>query len=261
MIPEKYFLHEHYLEPALNETQLYRLATKTTDYSNKNNPIEKDFVRNVEITYLGKNKNLLVFDVFTSKIVFKRNEVIVKERILKEGVYAFCDIEIGVNDKGEIIEIFNLEEIETQWERTRSEQAKVNSGDELDDFFAAISELLNDKKEVITFLNSRNMFGLLFHGLFAKCENNKEPKIRTTAIIEFDNIIVAEEICTNNDVPQFSITLQKSDHENQNSIPDNNKIKKYIGEWNYTKNNQLQEAFFEIEKENINIKYDTLWVG
>ncbi|MFH7001887.1 hypothetical protein [Flavobacterium bizetiae] len=259
MITEDSFLHERYLEPALNKTQSYRFTTKTTDFSNKNNAIEKDFVRNVEITYLGKNKDLLIFDVFTSNIVFKHNQTIVKEKILKEGALAFYDIELGVNDKGEIVKVFNRKEIENHWKQVKFEQKKINSGDELDDFFAAISDLLNNEEQVISFLNSRNMFGLFFHGLFAKPESDKIPQKRTTAIIEFDNIIVNVEIWMSKDAPQFLITAQKSDDANY--IPNDNEIKKYIGEWIYNKNSQLEEVFFEIENQNLNIKYNVLWVG
>ena len=261
MIPEEYFLHEHYLEPPLNQTQFYRFATKKTDLSNKSHLVEKSFIREVEITYLGRKKELLIFDVFTSNIVFDSNQNIANKRLSLESAYIFYDLEIGVNNTGEIVEIFNLNEIENHWKSTKLELQKDNLGYELDIFFETISNILKEKEKVISFLNSRKMFGLYFNGLFGKNDLNQAPRKQKTTVAEFDNIILLEEIYIKKNIAQFLITAQKSDDEHQNIIPDSNKIKKYKGEWYYTKNNQLEEGFFEIENENMNIKYDALWVG
>lgn len=261
MIPETYFLPELYLDPVLKKTYPYRFETTTIDFSNKRRKIEIGCARNVEITYLGKVRDLFYFDVFTSKVTFTSKQSIQNERLLKEDMYAFGDIMLGVNDKGEIVKIHNLKEMQQRWEETKSELRKDHVGYEFEDFLSDITEVLEDEEKTIYFLKTNAMFGLYFHGLFGKNDVQKMPIKRKTILLDFDDTEITEEIWTDNRKPEFVITAQKSNDANKKIISKNLEIQGYHGTLTYGKDNQLIEADLKIESENLNINYNVVWVG
>jgi hypothetical protein len=260
MMPTTNLQTEFYLNPVLEKNDTFKFETLTVDFSNKNRVTEKLCTRNVQIMYLGKIKDLFYFDVFTSKVTFTSNQSIANERLLKEDMYAFGDILLGVNDKGEIQKIKNLKKMQQQWEGTKSELRKDHVGFEFEDFLTDITEVLEDEEKTVYFLNTKAMFGLYFHGLFGENDVRKTPIKRKSILLDFDDTEITEEIRMDSRELKIIISAQKSDDEHKNIISDNDIIKKHEGELSYRKDNQLQEGFIEIENENMNIKYSVLWV-
>jgi hypothetical protein len=261
MIPLEYFLAEYYLEPVLNTIQFYRFTTRTIESFNSKHSIEKKIIRDVELTYMGKRKGLFVFHLLTTKVALNSNRGIRNAKLLKEDFFAFGNIVIGVNEKGEIVKIYNLKEMQDRWEKSKRELRKDYMGYEFNVFVTDISNVLRNEEKTLLFLNSKKMFGLYFHGLFGKNDIKEVPKKRTAAILDFDSDVVTEEIWTDNRDPKFIITAQKNNDVDKRIISNNKEIKKYEGELVYNKENQLQKGFLEIAKENMDIKYDILWVG
>jgi hypothetical protein len=261
MVPQTYFLDEYGFEPILKKKFIYRFKTTTTDFSTKRRLIEKLCTRDVEITYLGKIRDLFGFDVFTGKVTFKSKQSIQNERLLKEDMYAFGDIMLGVNDKGEIVKIFNLKEMQQRWDVTKTELRKDHVGYEFEDFLSDITEVLEDEEKTIYFLKTNAMFGLYFHGLFGKNDVQKMPIKRRAILLDFDDTEITEEIWTDNRKPEFVITAQKNDDANKKIISNNVEIQGYHGTLTYGRDNQLIEADLKIESENLNINYNVVWVG
>jgi hypothetical protein len=259
MITPTHFILE--LEPIPDKREFYRFKTSITDFSNEKRVVEKAFIRDVEIIYLGQKKGLHVYDVFTPKIIFKATSTLENESLLKEAAYVFDALEIGVNNTGEIEEIFNLTEMKNRWKLTKLELMKDHEGYEFNDFVNSISAVLNDKGQVIHFLKSNKMFGLLFHGLYGQNGIQQESKKRTVTITEMDDIAVTEEIRVNKSTIGLVIDVQKTKEISEEMISLNNEIKKYSGSFSFRTDHQLQEASFEIENSNINIKYNVVWVG
>lgn len=249
------------LLPVLNKRQLYRFKTKITDSSDKRRVVEKTYIRMVTLTFYGKRKELLVFTAFTSKIEISLNQKIQNDRLVKEAAYAFGSIELGVNDQGEIVKIYNLQKMERQWERTKSELRRDYTGIEFEDFINHISDVLKNEQQVISFLKGKNMFDLYFHGLFGKYDLKEVPKTRITTIPELDDIELTEEIRADNKDSKIMITGQRSNDEHKKIVSKNNEVIKYTGELSYNEGNQLLEGNLETESENINIKYNVVWVG
>jgi hypothetical protein len=254
-------LTEFYLDPVLKQKDYYRFETMTIDFSNKKRVAKKGCTRDVEITFLGKIRDLFYFDVFTSKVTFTSKQSIANERLLKEDMYAFGDIMLGVNDKGEIVKILNLKEMQKRWHVTKTELRKDHVGYEFEDFLSDITEVLEDEEKTIYFLKTNAMFGLYFHGLFGKYDVQKMPIKRKTILLDFDDTEITEEIWTDNRKPEFVITAQKNDDANKKIISNNVKIQGYHGALTYGKDNQLLEADLKIESENLNINYNVVWVG
>ncbi|MBE0392330.1 hypothetical protein [Flavobacterium sp. PL002] len=261
MIPLTHFLHEFYLGPVINKRYNYRFVTTTTDSSNKKRIVEKSIIREVDFTHLGQRDELFVFDVFTARVTLSSNQTIKNERLLKEDIYAFDDIEMGVNDKGEISKVYNIKEMQYRWKSKMIELRVDNSGYELEAFFDEISDVMNDTEKLLFYLNSKNMFGLYFHGLFGKNDMHVVPKKRTAAILDLDDVLVTEEIWTDNREPSFVIRAQKTNDIHKNIESSSDVLKKYEGELRYNQDHQMVEGFLEIENENLNIKHNVLWVG
>ncbi|UTN02197.1 hypothetical protein L0669_12810 [Flavobacterium bizetiae] len=260
MVSSTYFLPEYYLKPVLNKTQPYRFTTRTIDSSNKNRIIEYKLIREVELTYMGKRKEIFVYHVLTTRVAIKSDQTVKNEKFLKENVFAFGIIVLGVNEKGEIVKVYNLNEMEDRWIKRVYALREHSSGYEFDVFVDDISNVLRDEEKTLFFLNSKNMLGLYFHGLFGKNDIKETPKKRPAAIMEFDDVIVTEEILTDKKGPKFIITAQKSNN-GERVISSNDIVKKYEGKLLYDKNNQLLDGFLEIENENKNIKHSLVWVG
>ncbi len=261
MISSTYFLPAYYLEPVLNNTQPYRFTTRMIDSSNKNRIIDYKVIREVEITYMGKRKELFVYHVLTTRVRIESDQTVKNKKLLKENIFAFGIIVLGVNEKGEIVKVYNLEEMENRWNKRTQTLREHNSGYEFEYFVNDIYNVLRNEEKILFFLNSRNMFGLYFHGLFGKNDINEIPKKRVAAILEFDDVTVTEEIWIDNRSPEFIITAQKSSDKYEKIISTNDEIKKYEGKILYDKNNQLLDGFLEIENKNKNIKYGVSWVG
>jgi hypothetical protein len=261
MMPTTNLPTEFYLDPVLDQKNYYKFETLTIDFLNKKRITEKLCTRNVEIIYLGKIKDLFYFDVFTSKVTFTSNQSIQNERLLKEDIYAFGDILLGVNDKGEIKKIQNLKKIQQQWEETKTELRKDHVGFEFEDFLTDITEVLEDEEKTVYFLNTNAMFGLYFHGLFGKNDVQKMPIKRKSILLDLDDTEITEEIWIDKRGPQVSIGAQKSDDANKKIISNNVAIQNYQGTLNYNADNQLIEGNLKIETENMNLNYNIVWVG
>lgn len=114
-----------------------------------------------------------MLNVFTAKVTFQSDQSIQNEQLLKEDLYAFDIIHVGVNDKGEIVKIFNLEDMQKRWQATKQELREDYVGFEFEDFLSDITEVLEDEEQTVYYLKTHAMFGLYFHELFGKKDTNK----------------------------------------------------------------------------------------
>ena len=261
MIPLNHFLQEYYLDPILNKRDLYRFVNIIIDSSNKKRITKKSCTRNVEITYLGKINDLFYFDVFTSKVTFSSAQSIRNEQLMKEDSYAFDDIMLGVNDKGTIVKVKNLKEMQKRWTETKLELRKDHEGFEFEDFLSAITAVLDDEDKTVYFLNTKGVFGLYFHGLFGKNDVEKMPIKRKCTLLDLDNTEITEEISIDKRGPQIIIGAEKSDDATKKMISNTIEIQNYQGIISYNASNQLTEANLKIETENRNLNYNIVWVG
>ena len=261
MIPTNSFLSMFYLDPVLNQKNEYKFEKTTIDFSNPRRKTKTACIRDVEITFLGKVKDLFVFNLFTSKVTFQSKQSMQNEQLLKEDLYAFDTVHAGVNDKGEIVKIFNLTDMQNRWKATKYELRKDYVGFEFEDFLADITEVLEDEEQTVFYLKTPAMFGLYFHGLFGKNDSAKMPLRRKIILLDFDDSEITEEIRADNKKPEFIMSAQKTDDLNKKIMSNNDEIKSYKGKIFYDKNSVLVNSFLEIENESKKIIYSVLWVG
>lgn len=261
MMHSRFFHSEYYMEPVLNKTESYRFSTITIDSSNTSRIIERELIRELEITYIGRRKELLVCHVLTTGVNIKSDQSIPNEQFIKHDIFAFGKLIIGVNEKAEIVKIYNLKEMQDRWNKKVKDLREHNAGFGFEIFAKNNSNLLRSEAKTLFFLNSKNMFGLYFHGLFGKNNINEMPIQRTAAILELDGVEVTEEIRADNRNPEFIITAQKSRYKQEKISTANDEIEKYEGRILYDNNNQLLDGFLEIESKSKKIKYSVVWVG
>lgn len=260
MISPSYYLLEFYLNPVLKKRVPYRFETTKTEFVKKNKVVN-NCTRNVDITYLGKIKNLFAFDVFTWEVIFTQNDIVVEERLLSKFFWALKNIMLGVSDKGEIEKIYNLVDMQNEWTATISNLREDYEGNEFNLFLSDITEVLESEEKTIQYLKSKNMFGMYFHGLFGKNDIPKIPIKRKVQNFGFRNSELTEEIWPDNRIPGFIIRAKKNSNTERKIISTGDEILGYQGKLEYDKDNKLIEADLKIESEKLNINYNIVWVG
>lgn len=249
------------LNLALKQKYVCRFRTTTVYFSKNKMGENKECTRDIDIRYAGKIKDLFVFDVFTKKVTFTRNEVLLDERLLSKKFYAFGEILLGVNGNGEISKIFNLKEMLQEWEETKFQLRKDYIGIEFEGFLSDITTVLESEEKTIKYLKSKNMLGMYFHGLLGKNDVEKMPIRRKEKITGFANTEITEEICIDNRIPEFIISAQKKDTDPEKIISTIEEINTYEGRVTYNQNNELLEGFLKIENKRKKIIYNVVWVG
>lgn len=76
MIPANNCIEEFILSPILQKKYVYRFTNITSRFSKNKKDTNMACIRDIEITYLGKIKDLFVFNVFTAKVSFKSDQLI-----------------------------------------------------------------------------------------------------------------------------------------------------------------------------------------
>lgn len=235
--------------PKPNKIYNYHFSTETTNLKKEKKKIE----RKVEIIYLGKKDGFRLYQILTTKIILTSNKAYPNKALLRKIGYIFDYIEIGVNDKGFIKKVFNIDDLKSRTKEIRSHLEKDHEGEAFSQLFDGIIGLLQDEKKIIQFLQSYKMFGLYFNGLNQSFQRLIPNTNNTKKVLDdFDHIEIQEEIKGIADDHIYIFTVNKMSEEGS--------IKKYNGIYK-TEYNELISGFVEIENEEINIKYSTSWVG
>lgn len=249
MISIVHGLKEYHLQPKVGARYSYRFETIVDDFSIEKRPIQKSYIRDVQIMPIGKAEYLDVYQIFTAKISIKSNVAVADEYLIKQIGYAFDEIEAGVDYTGKIVRIFNKAELSSRWQKTSRELEKEYEGSFIQSYFSEIAMILKDETKLIEFLSSYKMFGLYFHGLFGNYLLWEMPIVRKKIAEDFKNSEVTEQIHP-----------EKKDFVRYKINGRSNALYKYEGELVY-KEYQLQEALIELEDSTQSIKYATLFLG
>lgn len=257
MISTVYGLKEYHLRPKAGDRYLYRFETIVDDLSNARNPIQRSYIRNVEIMPLGQQDNLYVYQIFTAKILIKSTTAVADAFLIRKIGYAFDEIEAGVDSTGKIVRIYNTEELNLRWNITQEELQKEYKGDYIENYFLEVSNLFNDETRLIQFLSDYKMFGLYFHGLFGHYLLWEMPIVRKHSLSDFGNQEIQESIS-----PEKKEFVRYQIEGIPTVRPKNQEltVTNYRGELVYNDNN-LVEALIESESDLMNIKYSTLLLG
>lgn len=238
--------------PTLNKIEHYCFVTRTTKFEKANKDCENEVKRNVAIIYLGIKEGFRVYQIITTKINLMANGTFLDTVFLKKIAFLFDYIEAGVNDKGFIKKIFNINDLKLRMQQIKNDLETDNLGKAFIQVFDKMAELLQDEKKAIRLLESYRMFGLYFNGLnqrFQKTAYN--PIIRTKKLNDFGHIDIQKEITIEEKEHNYTFTLNKKSEA---------EIEEYKGCYK-TKFNHLLWGTVVVKNEKTKIEYSVSWEG
>ena len=170
-----------------NEKYLVR-SVVTKDY-NTPHAQEDTYKRLIEVWDLGRKADLAYYQVMTIKYLFSEENTL--NTLLRKIASIFNYLELGINEKNRIAEVFNLSAIKIKWKKIQLSITANHKGYEIENYCASITNLLEDGQSFIAFLNQNNMLGLLFNGH----PKEKDKVIRKGEdLLEYRNSILIESI-------------------------------------------------------------------
>lgn len=143
--------------------RIYRLENVIIENPDTSYSRQTSFVRNVEMYYLGRKKLLHYYQVLTTHFSYS-NEDNAMGMLLRKISYVFDEVELLADDENNIVKVLNLPEIRKRWLTTAEILFKDHKGEAIENYFHTISNMLENEKSVISFLNEYKMFGLFFNG-------------------------------------------------------------------------------------------------
>lgn len=144
----------------------------TTTFYEKEQEIK--YNRTVKITQIPYSKeNLFAFDLFCEKIEYKVSKIYF---FMKKVALVFNNIIIFADKSGTIINIYSHKQIQKKWQKAKTSILNDHQGEEVHSFVQTVDSVVNDKKALISFLESDLMYGLFFNKrweqLNHKCNTN-----------------------------------------------------------------------------------------
>lgn len=229
----------------------YHFITETTRLVKGKKEWQKT-ERQVEISYMGKKEDFRFYQILTPKIIFTSNKGFPNQMVLKQMGYVFDCIEIGVNNKGFIKTVFNIDHLKMRMQEIKNHLEKDHAGESFVNLFSGMATTLQEEKKIIQFLQSYKMFGLYFNGLCQQYQvDTPNSIIRKKVLDDFDQVEIEKEIIVTENNNNYTYTVNKKSEDER--------IEKYNGIY-IAEYNQLISGSIIIEKGNTNIKYSTSWV-
>lgn len=239
--------------PELGKIYYYHFITETTNLVKVNRGWQKKVERKTEIVYLGRKDGFRFFQLLTTKIILTSDKAFPNKALLMKLGYVFDYIEVGVNDKGCIKRVFNMDSLKLRLQEIRNHLEIDHEGEAFIQLINEIVELLQDEKKIVRFLQSYKMFGLYFNGLYQRFqETTLNPIMKQQILYDFDQLKIQQEVTFIENNNDYTFAVKKKSEEE--------KIEKYNGIYK-TEYNQLIMGSIEVENEKTNIKYSASWVG
>lgn len=203
-------------------------------------------IKEVKICFSGIENNLWRYQVLCVNLDIEAKHIS-STTILKKQINVFDELIFYVNQNGTIIDILNLDQLQKRWQEAKVALHNKNQGSILDDFIADTDELLKDKKNVLKYISSKEMYGLYFNSCWGYHDITK-PR--------FEGLML--------NIEKRKIYDQHTKHLQQPyshdvqviyNTADEQKVQESFFEY---KNHKLVEAFLEINEPDINSKYSII---
>lgn len=172
--------------PFIGGSRLYTYSSEVFDHQNKQFTV---FTRKIRIIHLGKISGKHRFQLITLEFDTGNTEQ-VNSKIIKKLSYLFDDIIVTVDETMAIDKVINNAELLIRWELIKEKISKTYKGAEIENYFIALDQILNNEKELIQFFQEYKMFGLFFNGFLQDFPINKNvffEKLDKNLIANFVN--------------------------------------------------------------------------
>ncbi|MCY0971103.1 hypothetical protein [Chryseobacterium wangxinyae] len=222
----------------------YRFESIVSEEFMPNYFTEKKYTRIVEIFYLKKHKELYHYQILCTKFDFSNQDTAVGFFLKKIG-YLFDELDVYADEENNIIKINNISSLRLRWQELKVKLLETNKGDEVENYFRNISSVLDNEKNLISFLQSYNMFGLYFNGQLGQYpDDGKKIRVITEKKREY---LHKEDLSSE----ETKIKMKVFEDNNENYIDGASIYEKSI----------LKENFVLSRENKCEIKYSLVWVG
>lgn len=142
----------------------YWLKTHIKEKLDNNFFQEIAFVREIQTFCMGKEDGGYLYQVMI--LSFRLPESDNSSRVLiKKIASVFNRLEVLVSNENRIIKALNISSIRKRWEKVQVELLLKNQGSIIENYCYDMSNLLADEKQLVSYLNSYKMFGMIFNGI------------------------------------------------------------------------------------------------
>ena len=210
------------------------------------NKLTTTVLKRIEISLSGIENNLWRYQLICLDYEIEAKHL-GSTTILRKVNNVFNEVKVYVNQNGAIMSIINLKQLQERWQNAKVELLEMNEGATLLDFLSDTDELLENHENVLKFISSKEMYGLYFNSCWGYHDINK-PRFEQLEINMEKRILY----------DQHTQHLQKPYSQDATLILKSyNDKKQKESEFKY-KNNQLQEAFLEINAPTKTSKYSII---
>jgi hypothetical protein len=233
LLPTVACIKEYRFKEVITKTSNNRLTTKTT-------------TKTVKICFSGMEDNLWRYQLLCVNLEIEAKHM-GSTSILRKQLNVFDEVIVQVTHNGTIVALLNHKDLQKRWQEVKEELLEKHQGSALLDLLADTDELMDDKKKLLKFIASKEMYGLYFNGCWGYHDITK-PR--------FEGLVLNIEKRIQYD--QHTKHLQKPYSQDVQIVFKAVQEKK-VQESEFTyKKNQLIEAFLAIEEPNINAKYSII---
>ncbi len=233
------------LLPTESEERQYRFIDEIIKTKGKTQEITT-IKRDIAIRFSGIENNLWRYQLICLDYKIEAKHL-GSTSILRKKVNVFNEVIVHVNQNGTLVSVLNLEQLQNRWLIAKEELQKKHEGAVLEDFLFDCDTLVENKENVLKYLQSKEMYGLYFNSCLGYHDMRK-PR--------FEELTIHIEKRIQQD--RHSQHLQKTfSHDAKLVFKIATEEKKQESEFTY-KNHQLQEAFLDVEEPNIISKYSVV---
>lgn len=236
------FYINHPVKIGLGNT--YVFESNVSEEISPNYFTQKKYIRDVEIHFLKKHKELYHYHILCTKFDFSDQDTAIGF-FLKKISYLFDEIDLYADEENNIVKLNNFITLKLRWKELQMKLWETNKGSEVENYFRQISNLFEDEGKVIKFLTGYNMFGLYFNGQTGQySEDGKKTRKISEEKMEYLHK-------KNSSEEKITIKMRTSEDIDENLTEGISIYEKGV----------LKENFVKITENNCQIKYSLLWVG
>jgi hypothetical protein len=211
--------------------------------------LKKKISRQVKIGFMGVENNLyqyqLLCDEFDIKADFLGTAL---KFILGQHINIFKEVIVQVNQNGTIVSLVNAKDLQMRWATSRQELKAEHQGIEIKNYIEEHDDFFSDEERILKYMRTKTMFGLYFNDCWGH-HDVKNPRYEGLQL-QLDT--------PRKTYDRHTLHLAKPYSNDSKMIwKTKTEEKEQLCEFIF-KDNQLKEAFLEINEFNKKSNYSIL---
>ncbi len=151
------------LLPTESEETQYRFTSIITKTNEKIQEITK-IVRKVEIHFLGVENNLYKYQLLCDEFDIEADFLGTALKFIHgQHINIFKEVIVQVNQNGTIVSLGNAKDLQMRWATSRQELKAEHQGIEIKNYIEEHDDFFSDKERILKYMRTKTMFGLYFN--------------------------------------------------------------------------------------------------